>query len=142
MSLDTNDLVISLPVCPRCLWLRERVSSRPWSSSPGNWRCLGQRSKEHFAWTVRPTTQLPLPLAAKVSDMGLQDGWNLAWSYRHLCSLKSFCSFAKGGILEHVADVFLNLLILGLLSLRLGLCFDLFALCIFKAVFLRGLVTD
>uniref|UniRef100_A0A8D1H5S1 Mediator of RNA polymerase II transcription subunit 20 n=1 Tax=Sus scrofa TaxID=9823 RepID=A0A8D1H5S1_PIG len=62
-------LVPSLPVCPRCLWPRARVSSRLWSYSPGNWRCLGQRSKEHFVWTVRPTTLLPLPLAAKAGKL-------------------------------------------------------------------------
>lgn len=73
VSLDVADL-FCFSVCPRCLWLRARVSSRRWSSSPGNWRCLGQRNKGHFVWTVRLTTQLPLPWAAKVSRWLWADG--------------------------------------------------------------------
>lgn len=61
---------------------------------------------------------------------------------RRSCSLKSFCSSAKSGILEHVAHVFLNSLILGPSSFRLGLGFSLFTLYILRAVFLGGLVTD
>ena len=93
-------LVLFLPVCLRCPWPRARASNRLWSSLPGNWRCLEQRSKEHFVWTVRPITQLPLPWAAKVSERwacGMAGTW--FGINRHSCSLESFCSSAEGGAL-------------------------------------------
>lgn len=61
------------------------------------WRCLG-RSKEHFVWTVRPITQLPLPWAAKVRvrEMGLWDGWNLVLELMNIhVPLESFYSSAE-----------------------------------------------
>lgn len=68
-------------------------------------------------WTVRPTTRLPLPLAAKVSERlvcGMAGTWRGV--NRHSCSLKPFCSYAEGGIRGHVADEFLNSLIFGFIS--------------------------
>jgi hypothetical protein len=81
VSLYTADFMFSFLVCPRCLWLRARVSSRRWSSSPGNWKCLGQRSKELFVWTVRLTIQLPLPWATKVSRWF----WGMAGTWLGIC---------------------------------------------------------
>ena len=57
---------------------------------------------------------------------------------RHSWSLTP--SRSPEGGLECVFGAFLNSLMLGPSSLRLGLCSSLSALCSFKAVFLRGLV--
>ena len=68
-------------------------------------------------WTVRPTTQLPLPWAAKVSESwacgmaGTCFGVN-----RRSCSLESFCSSVEGGVLGYVVYVFLNSLIFPFIS--------------------------